>query len=176
MSHKTNRRVKWGARFIAFLLIAGGILGVMLAITLIRNFAHQHQPYRIIVPVISIVVFGWSGLKGIDLWLGKPSGYKWASILFALQVPAFSIARLSYEFSTGMSARILFGHSNRRFGADIGSSLNLLISPEPQGWMLGINFVAIIALIYLLMVSPPNKSRGSVKIERLEKTSHAFDS
>ena len=164
MNGKANRNVRWGARVVSFLLIAGGILGVMLAVALIRNFAHQHQPYRIIVPVISIVVFVWCALKAIDLWLGKPSGYKWATILFALQIPAFSISRLSYEFSTGASARVLFGHSSRRFGADIGSSLNFLISPEPQGWMLGINFVAVIVLIYLLMVSPPNKTSQATPV------------
>ena len=150
---KAGRHVTYGARAIAFLLIAGGILGMILAVQLFRYFLHQHQAYRTIVPTLSLVVFGWSGLKGIDLWLGKPSGFKWASILFALQIPTFSISRLSYEFSTGISARILFGHSNRQFGADIGSSLNFLISPEPQGWMFGINFVAVIALVYLLLAS-----------------------
>ena len=150
---KTGRQVTYGARVIAFLLIAGGILGMILAVQLFRYFFHQHQTYRTIVPTLSLVVFGWVGLKGIDLWLGKPSGFKWATILFALQIPTFSISRLSYEFSTGISARMLFGHSNRQFGANIGSSLNFLISPEPQGWMFGINFVAVIVLVYLLLVS-----------------------
>jgi len=61
------------------------------------------------------------------------------------------------ELSTGMSARVLFGHSHRRFGADIGSSLNLLISPEPPGWMLGINMFAVIVVIYLVTVTRHNK-------------------
>jgi hypothetical protein len=52
-----------------------------------------------------------------------------------------------------MSARVLFGHSNRRFGADIGSSLNFLISPEPLGWMLGINIVAGAVVLYLWTIS-----------------------
>src|SRR5262245_8085175 len=71
----------WGARFISLLLVAGGILGILLAVSLTLNFARQNQPARMIVPVVSVVVFGWAALKGIDLWRGKPSGFKWAKIL-----------------------------------------------------------------------------------------------
>ena len=156
MNGKTKNSVRYGARIISFLLIVGGILGILAAVSLAIGFTHQHRPYRVIVPVASIGVFAWGMLKGIDLWRGKPTGYRWARILFALQIPAISVARFSYEFSTGVSGRILFGHSNRRFGADIGSSLNLLVSPDPQGWMLGINIVPLIVLVYLLKISPPN--------------------
>jgi hypothetical protein len=128
----------------------------MQAVSLIKYFAHQQQPYHIIVPAISIVVFAWGVCKGISLWRGKPSGYKWAKILFALQIPVFSLGRLSYEYSTGFSARIMIGHTNRHVGGDIGSSLNFLISPEALGWMLGINLVAVAVLIYLFWASPPN--------------------
>ena len=133
--------------------------------------AGAHQQFRTPAPTLSDscssnfhCVFGWGALKGIDLWRGKPSGYQWARILFALQIPAFSVARSSYEFSTGASARVLFGNSNRRFGTDIGSSLNFQISPEPQGRMLGINFVAVLVLIYLLMVwrSELARARGNL--------------
>jgi hypothetical protein len=142
-----------GTRLISLLLIAGGILGAMSAVFLIQGSVQHDQPYGPIVPAISIVVFCWSIFQGIQLWRGKPSGYKWAKILFAMQIPGFCVSRLTYEFSTGISARIMFGNSIRRFGADIGSSLNSLISPEPLGWMLGINLVAVAALAYLLKKS-----------------------
>ena len=119
----------------------------------VGGFANQatlhtsNKPIALSFRLSLLPFFGWGAFKGIALWRGKPSGYRWARILFALQIPAFSIGRLSYEFSTGISARVLFGHSNRQFMADIGSSLNFLISPEPQGWMLGINIsVALIRL------------------------------
>jgi hypothetical protein len=44
----------------------------------------------------------------------------------------------------------MFGNSNRRFGADIGSSFNLLFSPGTVGWMLGVNIVAVAVLTYLM--------------------------
>jgi hypothetical protein len=126
----------------------------MSAVSLIQGFARHDQPNGMIVPALSIAVFGWCVFQGVQLWRGKPSAYKWAKILFAMQIPGFCVSRLTYEFSTGISARIMLGNSNRRFGADIGSSLNFLISPEPLGWMLGINLVAIAALAYLLEKSP----------------------
>jgi hypothetical protein len=35
----------------------------MLAVSLIQGFARHDQPYRMIVPALSIAVFGW-GLSG----------------------------------------------------------------------------------------------------------------
>src|SRR5262245_49190708 len=140
-------------RFISFLLVAGAILGVLASLQVITHFAHEHVLHRLIVAVLSLPVFAWCAVKGVDLWSGKPAGYRWAKLLFAFQIPAFCGSRLTYECSTGMSARIMFGHTNRRFGADIGSSLNLLISPEPLGWMLGVNLLALVVVIYLFLVT-----------------------
>jgi hypothetical protein len=50
----------------------------------------------------------------------------------------------------GATSRIMFGNSNRRFGADIGSSFNLLFSPKTEGWMLGVNIIAVAVLAYLI--------------------------
>jgi len=149
MGGDTPGDVRVGARLISFLLIAGGILGIVSSVFLAANFAQVHRPYRVAIALGSIAVFGWSVLKGTDLWRGKPRGYRWAKLLFAFQVPVFSVAKLGYEFSTGISCRILFGHSNRRIGADIGSSLNLLVSSEANEWIIGINIIALIIFVYL---------------------------
>jgi len=64
----------------------------------IVHFAHEHHLYRVTVAVISIPVFAWCVLKGVDLWRGKPSGNRWAKLLFVLQIPAVCVSRLTYEF------------------------------------------------------------------------------
>jgi hypothetical protein len=153
MNENQNSVVRVGARFVAFLLVAGGLLGILASAQMIVHFVHEQRLDRLLVAALSVPVFAWSAVKGVDLWRGRPKGYWWAKLLFALQIPAVCVSRLTYEFSTGMSARVLFGHSNRRFGADIGSSLNVLISPEPLGWMLGINFLAVFVLLYLCSVT-----------------------
>jgi|SRR5579859_4638940 len=153
MSEKPERVVRLGARFVAFLLVAGGGLGILASVQMTVHFVHEDRVDRLLVALLSIPVFAWSAVKGVDLWRGRPTGYWWAKLLFSLQIPAVCVSRLTYEFSTGMSARVLFGHSNRRFGADIGSSLNFLISPEPLGWMLGVNLLAVIVVLYLFRVT-----------------------
>jgi len=164
-----SRNVRWGARLLVVLLVVGGLLGIAAAIPLIQNFARQGEQLRIIVPALSIPVFGWCIWTGINLWRGLASGYRWATILFALQIPAVCISRVTYEFSTGFSARVLFGNSTRQFGANIGSSLNFLISPEPLGWMLGINLIAVAAVAYLLIASRRTSVRHLAEDQGMEQ-------
>src|SRR5262245_37982892 len=102
----------YASKFIAFLLVAGGLLGIVASVQMTIHFAHEQHLYRVVVAVISLAIFVWCSLKGIDLWQGKPSGYRWAKVLFALQIPVICISRFTYEFSTGLSARIIFGHSS----------------------------------------------------------------
>jgi hypothetical protein len=153
MSEKQEGVVRLGVRFVAFLLVAGGLLGILASVQMTVHFVHEDRLDRVLVALVSIPVFAWSAVKGVDLWRGRPKGYWWAKLLFSLQIPAVCVSRVTYEFSTGMSARVLFGHSNRRFGADIGSSLNFLISPDPLGWMLGINVLAAVVVLYLFRVT-----------------------
>jgi len=87
----------------------------------------------VISSVVSVALFAWGILTGIALWRATPRGFKWAKILFALQVPVFHVARLTYEFSTGFSFRVMVGNTNRYIGGDIGSSLNFDVSPPIPG-------------------------------------------
>src|SRR6266404_3882436 len=117
--NSSKGNVKYGARIIAVFLIAGGLLGILSLVMMHFHLAQQH----LILPVISSVV---------------------SLALFALQVPVFHVARLTYEFSTGFSFRVMIGNTNRYIGGDIGSSLNFAVSPQSLGFMFGINLVAVI--------------------------------
>ena len=44
----------------------------------------------------------------------------------------------------------MLGDTTRHVGANIGSSSNIYLSPEPIGVVLGVNIVAILALLYLM--------------------------
>jgi len=63
------------------------------------------------------------------------------------------VVRLTYEFSTGFSFRVMIGNTNRYIGGDIGSSLNFGLSPQSLDFMFGINIVAVVALVYLIGAS-----------------------
>ena len=142
-------------RFIAFLLIAGGIVGVGIAVWLGLQTSSQ-QPAFAFYALVSAAIFVWSSWKGISLWKGKPDGYKWAKILFAAQIPALTLPNFSYEFYTGLSFRLMFGQVDSNVGFNLGSSINFYVSPEIQGTVFGINLIAIIVLVYLFKVSRSN--------------------
>jgi hypothetical protein len=152
-------RVTVGVRLVAFLMMAGGVLGILGAYMLTRGRWPSRDWASLVGPLISFPVFAWTFLKGLDLWRGRPSGYWWSTRLFALQIPILSIGSLTYEYSVGFSARFSFGETRQAFGADIGSSFNLLSSVQ-HGWMGGINVVALALFAYLLSQSRANRSEN----------------
>lgn len=48
-----------------------------------------------------LVIFGWCVWTGVDLWQGKPQGYKWAKVLFAAQIPVITFPGFTYHFEVG---------------------------------------------------------------------------
>src|SRR5260370_32478493 len=153
-SRKGN--VKYGARIIAVFLVLGGLLGILNLVMMHLHLAHLHQSLPVISSVVSVALFAWGILTGIVLWRATPRGFKWAKILFALQVPVFHVVRLTYEFSTGFSFRVMIGNTNRYIGGDIGSSLNFDVSPKSLGFMFGINIVAVTPLVVCISAPGPS--------------------
>jgi hypothetical protein len=125
------------------------LAGVMMR----AHLAEQHQSLPVLASALSIALFAWGILAGVALWRATPRGLTWAKILLAFQVSVFHIVRLTYEFSTGFSFRVMIGSTNRYIGGDIGSSLNVGLPPQSLGFMFGINIVAVVALAYLIGAS-----------------------
>lgn len=116
--------------------------------------------------LITILVFGWSALKGRDLWNGKPAGYKWARILLVAQIPVIIAPGFSYWFYTGLSCRLYF-QTRATLGSGIvgtqfnlGSGVSLLIGQQAEIVSIGINLVAVAALVCLLTISPQGAADG----------------
>lgn len=153
MSNESQNSVDSGIRILAFLLIAGGIVGALLTGVQVLN----QLPLLSGFTVVAIIVFIWSTLKGFDLWRGRPTGYKWAKILFGSQVPFVSIPYFEYEFLLGLGFRIIYGRAtyigvdtDLYIGFAYGGTMNFLISPEIQSTALGINVIALIGFVYLI--------------------------
>jgi hypothetical protein len=153
--NSSKGNTKYGARIVAVLLVLGGLLGILNLVTMYFHLAQQHQSLPAISSVIAVALFAWGIVTGVALWQSTPRGFKWAKILSALQVPVFHVARLTYEFSTCISFRVMIGSTSRYIGGDIGSSLNFDVSPQSLGFMFGINIVAVVALLYLIRASRP---------------------
>jgi hypothetical protein len=161
-------KVVYGARIIAFFLLAGGLLGILNSVLMGFHFAHRQESLRVISAILSAALFAWGILTGVALWRGTLRGFKWAKILFALQVPVFSVARLSYEFSTFFSFRVMAGATNHYIGGNIGSSSNLYVAPQSLGLMFGINIIAVIALLYLIRGSRSASTEDPVGAQLVE--------
>ena len=148
-----RRKASVGERIIGAFLIVGGLLGILTAVLMGLRFAKQNETLRAFIQMISAGLFGWCIATGIALWRGSPGAVRVAQLLFALQVPAFTLARFSYEFSTFASLRLMTGNTSHNIGGNIGSSFNLYWQPEPLRAMFGINIVAAIILVYLIRAS-----------------------
>ena len=147
---ESRGKMRYGRSIIGFLLVAGGLLGILGSVQMGLHSAQQHQSLRVASAIIGTALFAGGILTGIALWQATPRGFKWAKILFALQVPVFGVGCFSFEFSTLLSLRVMIGNTTHRIGGNIGSSLNLYWSPQSLGFMFGINIVAVIALLYLI--------------------------
>jgi len=144
---------KYGARIIAFFLLAGGLLGILGSALTVYHSVQQQRLLAGVSGMLSTVLFAWCIVAGVALWRTTPNGFKWAKLLFGMQVPVFSIARFSYEFSTFFSFRLMIGNTARHIGGDIGSSSNLNLLPQSLGFLFGINIVAVLILLYLIRPS-----------------------
>jgi len=154
-------------------LLAGGLLGLLGSVLALYHSAQQHRVLAGISGIISTALFAWCIPTGLALWRTTPNGFKWAKLLFAIQVPVFTIARFSYEFSTFFSFRVMIGNTTRHIGANIGSSSNLNLLPQSLGYLFGINIAAVLILLYLIRasrarlwkVSRPARSTHEIAIE-----------
>ena len=144
---------KYGARVIALILLAGGLLGLLGSALSVHHSFQQHRTVAGVSGIISTALFAWCIPIGVALWRTTPNGFKWAKLLFAIQVPVFSIARLSYEFSTFFSFRFMIGNTTHHLGGNIGSSSNLNWLPQSVDSLFGINIVAVLVLLYLIRSS-----------------------
>jgi hypothetical protein len=138
------------SKVIGVVLILGGLLGIAASGAAVMQFAHQHQMGRMISSSLAIVLFAWGIPTGVGVWRESPRELKWAKIIFALQVPVFSIGRLVYQYSNFLSVRIMVGNTSHNFGGDVGSSSDLYVLPHSPGFMFGVNLFALIVLMYLI--------------------------
>src|SRR5689334_3162604 len=141
-----NGATRYGARLIAFFLLAGGLLGLLGSAFSVHHSFQQHRAVDGVSGMISTAWFAWCLPVGLALWRATPKGFSWAKLLFAMQVPVFSSGRFSYEFSTFFSLRFMLGNTTRHIGGNIGSSSNLNWLPQSVGFLFGINVVAVLVL------------------------------
>jgi hypothetical protein len=142
-----------GERTLALLLMVGGVLGVGISIFTAPPFLRMHWIYGVLIAG-ALFVFVWSALTGYRLWRGQVRGWKWATILFALQIPILTVPGFSYEYYTGIALQIMGGHVDKTFTLSLGSNANLYLDTRIVDLRYGVNVFAIGATIFLLLRRP----------------------
>lgn len=161
-------------RLISVVLIAGGIAGIGVALWF---EAGAHIRSHLAFLGLATTVFGWSIWVGVDLWRGRPQGYTWAKVLFALQVPSISLHGFAYQFYVGSILTLSFTQeaaSKLNLEFQLGSLLKVQFSSEVESLVVGVNLLAIICLAYLFKKSPRRTSLARPQAVKLLSRGGAF--
>jgi hypothetical protein len=158
---KQSLRHNVTVKLLSLLLSVGGIVGVVISLWAeLTQFMQAGARPSVQTAIIGVFafVFGLSTWIGVDLWKGKERAYKWAKILFAAQVPQISLPGFAYHF---YSSLVLFLTYRRQTDSkvglnfELGSAIALWVSPDIENVVLGVNLVALVALIRLIKAEPP---------------------
>jgi hypothetical protein len=144
-------------RFLAALLIVGGLFGAAIFLYPIGRILYDAnrgvQPIQwvsLLPLVVLLALFAWSAIVGVRLWRRESRGWRWAAILFAMQVPILTVPELRYEYYTGIAIEFMGGHAANRLSLELGSAASVLLGGRISDPIYGINLFALVAVIYLL--------------------------
>ncbi|HET9366033.1 MAG TPA: hypothetical protein VFP71_13575 [Candidatus Angelobacter sp.] len=149
-----------GIKLIALLLMLGGIFGAIVGL---------YQEVQILTSIGSsaaawaglfVVLFGWSAWVGFELWHGKVRAFKLAKVIFAAQIPIFSVNGFAFDgFFTGLRVYFVVSEQppNLRWGFNLASGIHFVFGPRVDYWLLGVNLVAVVALIHLMRATSNNE-------------------
>jgi len=139
---------KFADRLLATCLMVGGVVGVVGVLFMGGNLIRQHWIYGVLLALF-VWIFVWSALSGLRLWRGKAGGWKWATILFAAQIPVLTVPGMTYEYYTGLSYKVMGGHVTENIALALGSQAKLYLDTRITDLAYGVNLFACAAAIYL---------------------------
>lgn len=140
---------KLGIRILAALLLIGGVIGIAITLYMGYGMLKQHWIYGLVFALFALL-FAYSTFIGFRLWQGHPLGRKRAMLLFATQVPVFTLPGVTYEWYTGLAFKIMGGHVEKRTVLGLGSSINFYLDTRITDFAYGVNVVALVALLFLV--------------------------
>lgn len=145
-----------GVKLIALLLMLGGIFGAIWGLYQEAQILSSIGSSAAAWSGLFVVLFGWSAWVGFELWHGKVRAFKLAKIIFAAQIPIFSVNGFAFDgFFTGL--RVYFAISeqppNLRWGFNLASGIHFIAGPQIDYWLFGVNLLAVVALFHLMRAS-----------------------
>ena len=109
------------------------------------------QPINSLVTSFLVLLCVCSILTGFRLWQGRKGGKRWATILFALQIPVFTVPDFSYEYYTALSVKVMGGHVDKPVNVTFGyTGILQLFDPRVTDLVYGVNLFGLAATAYLV--------------------------
>ncbi len=156
---RAARREKQIIRTVAVLLGAGGLSGCVIDFWMFSKLAQSStsRPAMFVLFSCFLLVFAASGWTGWALWKGNPGAKIWAEILLAAQVPILLVHGFTYDFFTGVLFSVVWDNAQPKlnFNFNVGASITLELFTNPESWNIGVNLVALTALILMLRSPKP---------------------
>jgi hypothetical protein len=140
-----NRRI---LKLIAAVQIVGGFVGMALASGSAVG-SRLNLLDRIFTGSLGIP-FALCAVAGRDLWLDRPRGYLLSVLVQAAQLFAWSSPNVLYVFHCGAQLGVWLGKAAVAPLWGLGSRLTLNVIEWPRGEAVGINFLALATLGYLI--------------------------
>jgi hypothetical protein len=135
-------------RLLAALLAIGGVIGIAVAVFMGYVLIRQHWIYSLVVAAFA-ALFAYAAFVGYRLWTGEPAARTRAVLLFASQIPVFTLPSITYEWYTGLAFKIMGGQAEKNTVLSLGSSINLFLDTRITDVAYGVNVVALIAVACL---------------------------
>jgi hypothetical protein len=142
-------------KLVAVLLAVGGAAGVVVCLwneEMMLSHAGSGRSVNAALMGLFAFVFGASAWVGVDLWRKRTHAFLWAQVLLVAQIPTISFPGFACHFYTGMTLYLLLNQTATTtlgFQANFGSEISFQISSQIEGFIFGINLIAVVAL-YLL--------------------------
>jgi hypothetical protein len=153
-----------GVKIIALWLAIGGAVGLGLAFYSETQMFMSGNFYLTLFFAFFVVLFGGSAWAGFELWRGSPYALTLARISLALQLLNFTVPGLYFSgFLVGARVYAMIGscRPNLAFGFDLNSMIYFRLSPDIDCWRIGVNFLALAALVYLSKAGRPEEPKQS---------------
>src|SRR5581483_4978363 len=149
-------------KLVAVLLALGGLVGIIIALmSETAMLSSSGRAFNTALVGFFAFLFGFSGWTGVDLWRNKTHAFQWAQVLLVAQIPIISFPGLAYHFYTGMVLYLQYDQTSSTifsFQAQLGSAIGFRISSSIEGFVFGINLIAVIALYLLGKAHPQNEN------------------
>jgi hypothetical protein len=141
---------------VALLLGLGGVAGVCICLWTYVQLLEASTLFSKAAALMGtfLFVFGFSAWTGLQLWKRKPHAYRWAKIVLGLQVPSITAPGFAYQFYTALTLCPSYNFTDGKlhFDFEVASAI-VQISHRIEVISLGLNLIALAALIYIMYAS-----------------------